>query len=52
LFNDAVIIETADELGSIWKEMVMACLKYYPGISLEEMRKATKNFSQDNRYPS
>jgi hypothetical protein len=41
-----------DELERMWKEAVVAYLKYYPGIRLEGPRKTTKNFSQDNWCPS
>jgi hypothetical protein len=37
-----------EELETMWKEAVVAYLKYYPGISLEGQRKTTKNLSQDN----
>jgi hypothetical protein len=32
-----------NELKRMWKEEVVADLKYYPGISLERLQKITKN---------
>lgn len=32
-----------NELKRIWQEEVMADLKYYPGISLQEVQKIMKN---------
>jgi hypothetical protein len=32
-----------DEFERIWKEVVVAISRYYPGISLEELRKTTKH---------
>jgi hypothetical protein len=29
------------EFERIWKEMVMACSRYYPGIYLEGLKKST-----------
>jgi hypothetical protein len=32
------------ELGKMWKEVVMALLRYYPSICLEELRRTTEIF--------
>jgi hypothetical protein len=37
-----------DELKRIWKEVVVAELRYYPGICMEGMRKTMKNYGQDS----
>jgi hypothetical protein len=37
-----------NELEKIWKEAVVT-LRYYPGIFLEGLRKATKNLSRDSQ---
>jgi hypothetical protein len=34
-----------DELGRVSKEAVVVKLRYYPGISLEEVNKTKKNVS-------
>jgi hypothetical protein len=41
-----------DELEMIWKEVVMAQLRHYPGICLERLRKTTETLSQDNGVPA
>jgi hypothetical protein len=41
-----------DELESIWKEAILAYSRYYPSKFLEGLRKATRNFNEDNIYPS
>jgi hypothetical protein len=35
----------------MWKETIVANLKNYPGISLQGLRKNSKNKSQDNLFP-
>jgi hypothetical protein len=37
-----------DELKIIWKDEVVAELRYYLGICTDGMRKAMKNHSQDS----
>jgi hypothetical protein len=54
LFYDTSSIEITqhqmiDELERLWKEIVMAYLRHYPGICLEGLRKKTKNLTQDSR---
>jgi len=38
-------------LERIWKDADMSNLRYYPGICLEKLRKATEILSHDSRYP-
>jgi hypothetical protein len=38
-----------DELEGVWKEVVVTQSRYCSGIVLEELRKNTKNLSQENR---
>jgi hypothetical protein len=33
----------------IWKEAIVACWKYYPGIRLERVEKTTNNLAQDSQ---
>jgi hypothetical protein len=33
-----------DELGRIWKELVMMCCNVYPNIYIDGLRKTTKAF--------
>jgi hypothetical protein len=40
-----------DELGRIWKEVVVASLRYYSGISSEGLRKS-ENLGQDRQCSS
>jgi hypothetical protein len=40
-----------NELERMWKEAVVAYLRHCPGICLERLRKTTKTFSQDRRFP-
>jgi hypothetical protein len=35
----------------MWKELVVAHIKYYLSIHLEKLVKTTKNFSQDSECP-
>jgi hypothetical protein len=35
----------------IWKETGVAYWRYYLGIFLERLRKATRNLSEDSRWP-
>jgi hypothetical protein len=37
-----------NEFEKIWKEAVVACSRYYPGICLEGLRKTAKTLSQDS----
>jgi hypothetical protein len=37
-----------NKLESIWKETVMSDLRYYLGISLQRLRKRTKQFCQES----
>jgi hypothetical protein len=37
-----------DELERICKEAVMAWMKYYPSIYLEELKKSVENLNQDS----
>jgi hypothetical protein len=39
------------ELERMWKEAVVAQLRYYPGNCLEGLRKTTNDLSQDSRRP-
>jgi hypothetical protein len=39
-----------DELESIWKEVVVAESRCYPGIFLEELRKTTKSLIHISRF--
>jgi hypothetical protein len=41
-----------DELERRWKESVVAYLRNFPVICLEELRNITKKLSYDNRSPS
>jgi hypothetical protein len=38
-----------NELERMWKEVVIAYLRYYPGICLEELRKTTERHCQDSQ---
>jgi hypothetical protein len=40
----------SDELEGTWKELVVACLRYYPIIYLNALNTAMKNLSQ-NSWP-
>jgi hypothetical protein len=40
-----------DEMAGTWKEKVVAYLRYYPGISLEGLRKIMRNISRYSRSP-
>jgi hypothetical protein len=35
----------------IWKEVVVADSRYNPGMSIDELRKTTKNLIQGSRCP-
>jgi hypothetical protein len=41
----------SDELGRIWKEVVIAYFKAFPSIHLERLRITTTNLSQDSQCP-
>jgi hypothetical protein len=38
-----------DKVETIWTEEIVANLRHYSGIFLKELRKTTKNLSQDSR---
>jgi hypothetical protein len=40
-----------DEIN-LWKETVVKCVKYYPNICLQGLRKTTRNLSLENRPES
>jgi hypothetical protein len=40
-----------NELQRIWKEVLVACSRYYPNIRLEELKNTTENLSQATRCP-
>jgi hypothetical protein len=39
-----------EELEKIWKEAIMAYVRYYHSIYLQELRITIKNLSQDSRH--
>jgi hypothetical protein len=41
-----------NELERTWQEAVMACLRYYPDICLEGLRKSTKTSVRISRLPA
>jgi hypothetical protein len=40
-----------NELERIWKKTVVGSMRYYPNISMEELKKTTSNLSQDSQSP-
>jgi hypothetical protein len=40
-----------DKFDRIWKEVIVALMRYYPGICLQKLRKVTINLSQDSWCP-
>jgi hypothetical protein len=46
-----VTMTTVNELETIWQEVIVACLRYCPGIWLEGRKKGMKNRSYYNQCP-